>query len=77
MQDAKQYPLLRGHCFALSLLLIGGVDDVHELVGLQGGAADQTAVHVGLGQQLRGVPIVIGFAPPLKYGPTGVVKMRN
>ena len=35
------------------LFLIGRVDDLHELFGLQGSAADETAVDVGLSQQLR------------------------
>ncbi len=38
-----------------ALFLVGRVDDVHELLGLQGGTADEAAVDVRLGQQLSSV----------------------
>ena len=44
-----------GSAPSLCLFLIGGVDDVHKLLGLQGGTADEAAVDVRLGQQLSGV----------------------
>ena len=44
------------------LLLVCRVDDLHELVGLEGRAADEAAVHIGLGQQLLGVLGVHGAA---------------
>ena len=46
----------------LRRLLIGRVDDGQEVVGLQGRAADEAAVDVGLGQQLRRVLGVHGAA---------------
>ena len=46
--------------WAAGLLLIGGVDDLHEVSGLQGGSADQAAVHIGLSQQLRRVTRIHG-----------------
>ena len=38
-----------------ALFLIGRVDDVHELLGLQSSTADEAAVDIGLGQQLSSV----------------------
>ena len=42
--------------------LVGCLNDLDELLGHQGSAADQTAVDVGLGQQLEGVLVVHGAA---------------
>ena len=44
------------------LLLIRRVDDLYEVGGLQGRAADQAAVHVRLGEQLGGVLCIHGAA---------------
>ena len=44
------------------LLLIRRVNDLYEVGGLQGRAADQAAVHVGLGEQLGGVLCIHGAA---------------
>ena len=38
--------------------LVGCLDDLHELLGNQGSAADEAAVDVGLSQQLKGVLVV-------------------
>ena len=38
-----------------ALFLVGRVDDVHELLGLQSSTADEAAVDIGLGQQLSSV----------------------
>ena len=42
--------------------LVCSFDDLHELLGHQGSAADQAAVDVGLSQQLEGVLLVHGAA---------------
>ena len=44
------------------LLLIRGVDDLNELLGLQGSAANEAAVDIGLGQQLGRVLGIHGAA---------------
>ena len=44
------------------LLLVRGVDDLHELLGLQGSAADEADVDAGLSQQRGSVPGVHGAA---------------
>src|SRR5699024_10880625 len=49
-------------CRPALLLLVGCVDDIDELVRLQGSAADEAAVHIGLSQQLCGVLGVHGAA---------------